>query len=286
MNILNIIRKAVTGGEWNVAYRNTNSQEYKLVSLPADQWCADPFALEVNGRHYIFVEQYSKTKEKGCIGYFEFESGIPVNKGIIIENTYHMSYPDVFEYNGEYYMIPESSANSTVDLYVADHFPDKWRKVKSLINGSKYVDSTVYRDDEHFYIISYTMIGGYEVHVFTLDMREQKVELIAKKRYEKNVARPGGRMFMKDGKLIRPAQDCSLKYGEALILYQVDEINRNGDYIEHKVDRIEAGTLHIENTPERVHHVTKDGVYEVLDVYKEKLDLLHVPRIFIRSRRK
>ena len=285
MHILNIIKKSITGGQWAVAYRSLKSQEYCLAQLPENQWCADPFVVEENGRHYIFVEQYLNEKEKGCIGYFQFENGIPVNKGIIIENSFHMSYPDVFAYDGKYYMIPESSANSTVDLYVADCFPNKWRKIKSLISGSKYVDSTVYLDGDQYYLISYSMISGFEVHIFALDMEQQKVELIAKKRYEKNVARPGGRLFSEGGKLLRPAQDCSRKYGEALIIYQVDEINRNGEFVEHEVRRIESGMLHLENNPERVHHLTSDGVYEVVDVFKEKIDLLHLPKIYMRSRR-
>lgn len=286
MSILGKIKKAFTGGEWFVAYRPVGSEDYQAAKAPEGQWCADPFVYEADGRCYIFVEQYLKEKEKGCIGYFQFENGVPVNKGIVIENRYHMSYPDVFEYDGRFYMIPESSANSTVDLYVADRFPDVWRKEKTLIEGAKYVDSTVYRDGEKFYLISYTMVGGYEVHVFDLNMETKELTLLSKKRYERNVARPGGRLFTENGKLMRPAQDCSEKYGEALILYEVDALNRNGEYAEHEVRRIEAGSLRVEKAPERVHQLTVAGGYEVVDVYKEKLDLLHVPRVYFRSRRK
>ena len=182
-------------------------------------------------------------------------------------------------------MIPESSANSTIDLYVAEHFPDKWRKVKSLIQGQKYVDSTVFQKGEQFYLISYTMVGGYEIHVFSLDMKKQELELLSKKRYEKNVARPGGRLFIENGRLMRPAQDCSRKYGEALIIYQVDYLNKDGEFVEHEVRRIEAAELHVEKAPERVHQLTSDNAFEVVDVYKEKIDLLHVPKIYMRSRR-
>jgi hypothetical protein len=33
--------------------------------------------------------------------------------------------------------------------------------------------------------------------------------------------RPGGRLFRNEGKLLRPAQDCSLRYGGALWLMEV-----------------------------------------------------------------
>lgn len=285
MSIADKLKKAITGGEWFVAYR-AGSEAYKLAKAPANQWCADPFAYEADGEHYIFVEQYVNDKEKGCIGYFHFENGVPVNKGIVIEKSYHMSYPDVFEYDGKYYMIPESSANSTIDLYVAEHFPDRWNKVKSLVHGQKYVDSTVYSEGNQYYLISYTMAGGFEIHVFSLNMEMQELRLLSKKRYEKNVARPGGRLFVENGRLMRPAQDCSRKYGEALIIYQVDDLNKNGEYVEHEVRRIRASELHVEKAPERVHQLTSDSTFEVVDVYKEKIDLLHVPKIYMRSRRK
>lgn len=286
MSLGDTVKKVITGGEWYVAYREAGCDKFHLVEAPENQWCADPFVFETNGEHYIFVEQYIKSKEKGCIGYFRFENGVPVNKGILIENSYHMSYPDVFEYNGKFYMIPESSANSTIDLYVAENFPESWSKVKSLVQGQKYVDSTVYQQGENYYLISYTMVGSFEVHVFSLDMETQELKLLSRKRYEKNVARPGGRLFVENGKLMRPAQDSSRKYGEALIIYQVDDLNRNGEFVEHEVSRIEALALSVERTPERVHQLTNDSTFEVVDVYKEKIDLLHVPKIYLRSRRK
>lgn len=284
MSLRDLLKKTVTGGEWFVAYRSVDDKSYKLVKAPENQWCADPFVFEADGEHYIFVEQY--IKEKGCIGYFQFKDGEPHYKGKLIENSYHMSYPDVFSYDDRIYMIPESSANNTVDLYVADAFPQKWRKVKTLISEQKYVDSTVYQDEKDLYLISYSMIGGYEIHVFLLDMKNLNVKLISKKRYKRNVARPGGRLFFEDGKLMRPAQDCSRKYGEALIVYQVDDLNRNGEFVEHEVRQIKTDGLHIKKKPERIHHMTNDGTYEVIDVYKERIDLLHIPRIFWRARRK
>ncbi len=285
MSLGSLFKKAITGGEWHVAY-STGPDCFSLAIAPDKQWCADPFVFERDGEHYIFVEQYLSDKDKGCIGYYEFENGIPMNKGIIIENSYHMSYPDVFEYEGNIYMIPESSANNSVDLYRADHFPDKWHLVNSLISGNKYVDSTVYFDSDHHYLISYSIENGYEVHIFNLDLNNYSVELVSKKKYEKNVARPAGRLFWEDNKLIRPAQDCSSKYGEAIILYQVDSFNNNGAFEEHAVRRIDSERFGVANNPERVHQITFDSKYSVIDVYKEKLDLFHLPRIFFRSKRK
>ena len=284
MNPIDLLKKAITGGEWSVAYRNSGS-EWKIAEAPENQWCADPFVVQGSDDYYIFVEQYLKEVDKGCIGYFKFIDGVPVNQGIIIENSYHMSYPDVFWYKEKFYMIPESSANSTVDLYVAERFPNKWEKEKTLISGEKLVDTTIYENEDGFYLISYK-ISGNEVRVYSLDMESKEVKLISKKKYYRNVGRPGGRLFWEDGKLMRPAQDCSRKYGEALIIYQVDDLNKAGEFVEHEVRRIKAGELLIDNIPERVHQLTTMGTYEVIDVYKERLNLLHVPQVYLRTRRK
>ena len=286
MSIIAKLRNAITGGEWSIGYSSLGDKKWMLIGSPIDQWCADPFVISQNNEHFIFVEQYMKSKEKGCIGYYKFIDGVPVNKGIIIENTYHMSYPDVFRYGDKFYMIPETSANETVDLYVADNFPDKWRKEKTLIKGKKYVDSTVYQDESGIYLISYSIQDGFEIHVFSIDMERKEIELLSKKRYVKNVARPAGRLFLKDGKLIRPAQDCSRKYGESLIFYQVDAMNQNGNFFEHEVKRVDAREINIEKKPDRIHHYTYDDRYQVIDLFSERTDLMHAFKIFARMRRK
>ena len=284
MNLIDLFKKAITGGEWSVAYRD-NEGQWETAFAPDKQWCADPFVIKNGEDHYIFVEQYLKTKEKGCIGYFRFIDGVPINQGVIIENNYHMSYPDVFCYKDRFYMIPETSANSTVDLYMAERFPDKWTKIKTLIQGEKLVDSTVYEDKDGFYLISYKLSGN-EVRVYSLDMERKEVDFISKKQYKKNIGRPGGRLFMTDGRLMRPAQDCSRKYGETLIIYQVDALSLKGELIEHEVRKVRASELKLEGNANRVHQYTFDNKYEVVDVFQEKINLLHVPQVYLRSRKK
>lgn len=286
MDIIQKLKNAITGGEWSIAYRPISSNIFKLVAPSNEYWYADPFVFEAGEEHYIFVEQYRKDINKGCIGYFQFEKGIPVNKGIVIENNYHMSYPDVFEYKDNYYMIPESSANNSVDLYVAERFPDKWKKIKSLIMGEKLVDTTVFQDRGRLYLITYSLFAKYEIRVYELFMEKLEVKLLSKKHYTNNIGRPGGRLYVKDGKLIRPAQDSSRKYGENLILYDVDTLDINGEFVEREIRRIGTDAINIANNPERLHQITHDSMFEVIDVYKEKIDLLHTPKIYIRSHRK
>lgn len=293
MSIGTLLKKAFTGGDWCIAIRDIGDKQYRVVSNLPNTWCADTLLFEESGEHYLFVEQYDKKKDKGAIGYYTIENGIPVSKGVIIEDSYHMSYPFVFKHEGIIYMIPESSANSTVDLYVAVEFPSKWQLKKHLIENDKYVDSTVWEQNGQYYVLTYkkranSQSGKTEwvLAVIRLNMESLSMEQISEKTYGTNVGRPAGHLFMRDGVLIRPAQDCSKKYGESIILYAVDSLNSDGEYAEHETERISLQQLNTDKRVDRFHTYSRDSKYEVIDAYMEKLDLFHVPRIYLRSRRK
>lgn len=288
-----LLKKAFTGGDWCIAIRCIGDEQYRVVPNLPNTWCADTLLFEDGGEHYLFVEQYDKKKDKGAIGYYTIENGSPVSKGVIIEKSYHMSYPFVFKHEGAIYMIPESSANSTVDLYVAEEFPNKWRLLKHLIKAEKYVDSTVWEQHGQFYVLTYkkqanSQLGKTEwvLAVFILDMESLSLNMVSEQAYSTNIGRPAGHLFMRNGLLIRPAQDCSKKYGESIILYAVDSFDSDGEYVEHEVERISLRQLKTDKRIDRFHTYSRDSKYEVIDAYMEKFDLFHVPRIYLRARRK
>ena len=47
-----------------------------------------------------------------------------------------MSYPQVFKWGDEFYMVPETVAAYEVRLYKALEFPFKWVFVKTLMKGN------------------------------------------------------------------------------------------------------------------------------------------------------
>lgn len=269
--------KAFIGGEWKVAFRLRSSGEshYNIVNAPKGTCIADPFLYEgENGEHFLFVELFDKKENKACIAYYSIVEGKPEYHGKIIEQPYHMSYPCVFDYDGAHYMIPETSANLSVELYRAVEFPNKWEKVKDLVTGVRYVDTTVLKQDDTYYAVSYRKCGGYwYLDAFKLDMEQQSLHRIVSKTFPTNVGRPAGGFFTRQG-LMRPAQNCGRKYGESVILYQVDRIDSDA-YEEHEVTRMEASHISMGVRPNRIHTYNCDSLYECVDVYFEKFDPLH-----------
>lgn len=273
--------KLFGGGIWKVAFKKRDKNgEYTLVEAPEGTWIADPLLFEFDNEHYLFVEVFERNKNKGSIGYYHFINNKPVFQGIVIEQSFHMSYPCIFLWHGNHYMIPESAAGNTLNLYKAEQFPDKWVLEKRLINGEKYVDTTIVEKDGKLYALSYHTVGKkWALSVFLLDMETKELIRLHEKEYSANIGRPAG--YVLNDKWLRPAQDCSTLYGESIIWYQIDQIDSD-DYREHSVKRTSVTDLRIQGA-DRVHTYSRDSEYEAVDVRYGKFDLLHGLRSIQRA---
>jgi hypothetical protein len=80
-------------------------------------------------------------------------------------------------------------------------------------------------------------------------------------------ARPAGRIFLRDGKLIRPAQDSSRRYGGAIVLNEIEVLTET-DYREKAVGRIEPNWR---RRTVGTHCYTTDGRYETIDGYRRRV---------------
>lgn len=270
-----------TGGEWRIAYKRKGSQSFKVISVPKGMWAADPMLFEFNGEHYLFAEIYENTKKKAGIGYFVFENGIPIFKGLIIDNDYHMSYPCVFEYNKNVYMIPESSANNSLDLYMAISFPNKWKKVSSVLTGCDLVDTTVFVKDDKVYLLSYTKNKNcWELILYSLDINNSFLKEESRLSYAKNIGRPAGYLLEKNKYYLRPAQDSSVKYGERILFFKIKSFS---PLQEELVDKIDVTYLTLPSRAKRTHTYSEDSLYVVVDFFVEKFELFHAIEIYKRS---
>lgn len=273
INIKRKLRKVLIGGLWHVAYKNRDtSQAFKVAKNPHNEFCADPFVIEEGGETYIFCEQFRTKDRKGCIGYFKFEGGEPINKGIIIDRPYHMSYPCVFKYHGEYYMIPETGENKTVELFKAERFPDKWKQVSVLLEGEGYVDTTILIYEDNLSFVTYFVRGTkYILQHYFLSDDLKTATLHSEKVFDENTGRGAGGFYKKEGVLYRPSQNCRKSYGENIIFNKV-ELLQNG-YEEVPIDTLRLSDVQIPlNHLTALHTFSLSSKYEVVDVFQEKID--------------
>ena len=91
---------------------------------PKDRFYADPFLIERDGKTFIFLEDLRYSEGRALISCCELDAdGTPGPVFEVLRRPYHLSYPFLFEENGEIYMIPETKSNRTVELYRATKFP-------------------------------------------------------------------------------------------------------------------------------------------------------------------
>ncbi len=102
----------VAVGEKKSNRKDINKLKFRTIKNGWNYWVADPFPVEVEGKLYIFGEMYEWTTLKGSICYTELtENGFTKWKKII-EEPYHLSFPNIFKIKNEFYMCPESQGGA------------------------------------------------------------------------------------------------------------------------------------------------------------------------------
>ncbi|MFQ5444037.1 MAG: hypothetical protein ACE5EK_05405, partial [Nitrospinales bacterium] len=126
------ILSAISRKQWQLMFRfgdgiSRSFYQFKKIVPPRDWFWADPHVVFKDDKYFIFIEEFEYQKNKGCISVIQMDKEgnfSPPEK--IIEKPYHLSYPFIFEWNSNYYMVPETSENRTMDIYKCIDFPLGW----------------------------------------------------------------------------------------------------------------------------------------------------------------
>jgi hypothetical protein len=205
------------------------------VLAPADvsdvpaAFVADPFMLRSNGSWYMFFEVMNSSSDKGEIGLAESHDGYSwVYRQIVLDEPFHLSYPYVFEWGGKYYMVPETLAQAAVSLYVADPFPTTWRFVRKLIDR-ECADPSVFYYKKRWWLFACTRPEQHDTLAlyFADELFGPWVEHPCSPVVENDerTARPGGRVLVVDGRVIRFTQDCYPMYGSRVRAFEISELS-------------------------------------------------------------
>jgi len=203
---------------------------YKDITDREALFVADPFIFEYEGKYLMFLEvALAHPYGHGDLAYATSDDGIHWEyQQVILDEPFHLSYPQVFEYEGEYYMIPETWETATLRLYKATNFPTEWKLEKTLVDIQN-VDPSIFRQDDMWYIIlaSNASAGWDTTRIYmseelTGDWTEHPMSPIIEG--DTNVSRPAGRVMKYDGHWYRTAQDCSPTYGQLVNAWRIDKI--------------------------------------------------------------
>lgn len=213
-----------------------NPQPASLHKLlpPNDRMWADPFLWRRGESFAVFCEEWVIGEPHGHISVMQLaEDGSAVSSPTrVISESYHLSYPFLFEYEGELYMMPESGAGRSLDVYRCEEFPHRWTKHKTLMKDIRFADATLQQHGGRWWLFI-TIRRGFsalsrDLFIFSADnpLSERWTP------HPRNPvvrgyqgARPAGALFELDGRLYRPSQDCLLRYGHGLRINEVTQFD-------------------------------------------------------------
>lgn len=201
---------------------------YKDISDARASFVADPFIVIEKGIWHMFFEVMNDDSDRGEIGLSVSSDGLRWEyRQIVLKEPFHLSYPCVFKWEDDYYMIPETLAANSIRLYKADHFPTRWSYVRTLV-PVRCADPSVFRFNTMWWMFacapvqksdtlrlyySYHLMGPWQEHPGS-----PVVEGDAR------IARPGGRVTLYDGRLIRFTQDCHTLYGARVRAFEITDL--------------------------------------------------------------
>ncbi|HAS8348793.1 TPA: hypothetical protein I7712_20400 [Vibrio vulnificus] len=261
--------------EWFVAFKRYNKKSINLSSLTIlknkkGYFKADPFLFKKEQKNWIFYEECKINNGKGWIEAYCIEDDVAFH---VLEEAWHLSYPNVWRHNDNIYMMPQSD-NGEVNVYICEEFPSKWKLLNTVISSDKYQFGdptlcvsggknvlllTVYdnnlKANDHLYAIS-------DVDVYEGQYTVDNLQLINS---DVRNSRCAGKILKMGGYEYRIAQNCEEGYGVAI------NVNLLKDDL--KGDLVESISPDFIKNANGVHTLNINDEYICVDFKKKKYDL-------------
>jgi hypothetical protein len=205
---------------------------WSILPDTTERFYADPFPFDWQGQHFIFVEDYSHATRKAKISVVAFDAdGNPGEPRPVIEEDWHLSYPQVFERDGTIWMLPEASSSGKLTLYRATAFPNDWVAEAVLINERELSDATLLDHDGRLWLFATERDGHgstsdtlvvFHAPELTGPWQPHRANPIL---IDRRMARPGGAFIHLGGRIVLPVQDGTLGYGGNLGLAEIQALD-------------------------------------------------------------
>lgn len=254
------------------------AERERIVWLPdAGRWryLADPFGLVRGDALHVFVEAFDYRIKRATLERHEFGLADLRWRGrtTVLDKPFHLSYPQVFEHEGDTWMVPETYQADEIALYRAtDESLDHWERECALIGGVPGADASLIEYQGRWWMF-YTLVGPgardqRELHVaHARALAGPWVPLASNPvRVNREGARPAGQPFIgRDGVLTLPVQDSSTGYGGATRQLRFPVLTPERVEIEAGAERL-TGDLASDTHTAGLHTLNGCGPFTLIDV--------------------
>lgn len=189
---------------------------------------ADPFIVRDADSWHMFLEVWDTAARRGVIARASSADGLSWRyEKVVLREPFHLSYPSVIQWRGEYYMIPETVHAQELRVYRAAAFPDVWELAATPARGL-FVDPTIFEHDGRLWMFAQTnpraedRLGLFVAEDLFGPWREHPMSPVVSGNARH--ARPAGAVIRFDGRLFRVAQDCHRFYGREVNAFEILEL--------------------------------------------------------------
>lgn len=230
------VKRASLKRQWLLAYQfggNSDlspSSRIRLLVPPPDRFWADPHVVFANDEYHVFFEEFNYIHGKGHISTMRLGESGPLGTSLVAFSCeYHLSYPFVFAFDGDWYMIPECSQAGRIDVFRAEDFPVRWAYAATLIRNVRAVDTTLVEHGGRWWL--FTTIRRLRgdpplSHLYLFSAASPLSEVWEPHPMNPIVsgeagARAAGGIMTRGDRLLRPSQDCGGSYGRRILLSEI-----------------------------------------------------------------
>jgi hypothetical protein len=205
-----------------------DARDIHWLEPPANTALADPVGALAHddGRLTVLAEEYDFEDRQGRIVALDVHQGRMVSPPrVVLRLRTHLSYPHLVARGGEIYCVPEMSGLNRIQLFRAEHFPDRWVPDRILLNSFAGADATIAHHAGRWWLFTGDNNDQDETKLFVFHATDLfgpwQPHAANPVKCDLRSARSAGPLFEHNGALYRPAQDGSRAYGGALAVNRI-----------------------------------------------------------------
>ncbi|MBW8744088.1 MAG: formyl transferase [Sphingomonas sp.] len=262
-----------------------------LPPMGSFRFLADPFGLWRDGRLHVFVETYDYRVRIGAIEVLTYDAAFNlIDRQWALREPWHLSYPVVWEAEGETWMLPEAHRSKRLTLYRAAEFPHRWERAVEIPLDHVAVDATPFWYEGLWWLF-YTSASNEPDKMAALHLAfaehlrgPWRVHPGNPVRRDIASARPGGTAQIVDGRVVLPVQDCSRTYGGAIRPLWFDRLDP--DSVSMEAGAAIGGQSELAPFCEGLHTLAAAGEVTLIDAKRTELSLHGLSIEAVRELRK
>jgi hypothetical protein len=240
--------------QWNVGIAQVTANDLLSGRLTEPQWLpdpdrgcflADPFGIRLDDGLFILAEHLDERENVGRLRSIRIDRhGQIAEVGEPIRSEVHLSYPHIVRSGDQYLCTPEMAMAGQVDLWDSDLSCRSWRNLGPILRNVHLLDPTMFEHQGLWWLFGAIRAqpGVDELHAWFASSPTGPWTPHAGNplKVDPRSTRPAGGVFVHNGGLYRPSQDCSRTYGGAISINRIDSLSP-GKFAETAVARVECG---------------------------------------------